>query len=134
MLKILQEKQQGIQQNRLYSKASLTEGASPTNSTGLPDQLRAGIESLSGMSMAHVNVHDNSGQPAQLNASADTNDSDIHLAEWQERHLPHEAWHVVQQAQGRVMPTMPMKGNVAVNEDEGLEKVADALGAAALLK
>jgi hypothetical protein len=76
------------------------------NNTGLPDQLKSGIESLSGLSMDHVRVHYNSAQPAQLNALAYAQGSDIHLAPGQERHLPHEAWHVVQQAQGRVRPTL----------------------------
>lgn len=34
----------------------------------------------------------------------------IHVAAGQEQHLPHEAWHVVRQAQGRVKPTMQMAG------------------------
>ncbi|NCN83427.1 MAG: DUF4157 domain-containing protein [Sphingomonadales bacterium] len=77
-----------------------------TNRTGLPDNLKSGIESLSGLSMDHVQVHRNSSKPAQLNAHAFAQGSDIHLAPGQEQHLPHEAWHVVQQAQGRVKPTM----------------------------
>jgi len=56
--------------------------------------------------MDHVQVHRNSSKPAQLNAHAFAQGSDIHLAPGQEQHLPHEAWHVVQQAQGRVKPTM----------------------------
>src|SRR5689334_18016489 len=47
---------------------------------GLPDSLKAGIESLSGMSMDHVKVHYNSSQPAQLQALAYAQGSDIHLA------------------------------------------------------
>jgi len=77
--------------------------------TGLPDQLKAGVESLSGMSMDHVQVHYNSPQPAQLNAHAYAQGGEIHVAPGQEQHLPHEAWHVVQQAQGRVKPTAQMK-------------------------
>ena len=72
------------------------------NRTGMPDQLKAGIESLSGLSMDHVRVHYNSAQPASLKALAYAQGSDIHLGPGQEKHLPHEAWHVVQQAQGRV--------------------------------
>lgn len=79
------------------------------NNTGLPDNLKSGIESLSGMSMDHVKVHYNSSQPAQLNAHAYAQGSEIHVAPGQEQHVPHEAWHVVQQAQGRVKPTMQMK-------------------------
>ncbi len=102
------------------------------NNTGLPDQLKSGIESLSGLSMDHVRVHYNSSQPAQLNALAYAQGSDIHLAPGQEQHLPHEAWHVVQQAQGRVRPTMQMKEGVPVNDDAGLEQEADVMGALAL--
>lgn len=43
--------------------------------------------------------------------------------------MPHEAWHVVQQKQGRVKPTIQLKGKVDVNDDAGLEKEADAMGA-----
>ncbi len=39
----------------------------------------------------------------------------------------HEGWHAVQQAQGRVKPTMQAK-SVAINDDEGLEREADVMG------
>ncbi|GEM_PF-5579921 len=98
------------------------------NNTGLPDNLKTGIENISGYSMDDVKVHYNSDKPAQLNAHAYAQGTDIHLASGQEKHLPHEAWHVVQQKQGRVKPTMQMKGGVNVNEDTGLEKEADVMG------
>lgn len=102
------------------------------NSTGLPDNLKSGIESLSGISMERVKVHYNSSQPAQLNALAYAQGTEIHVAPGQEQHLPHEAWHVVQQAQGRVQPTMQMKAGVPVNDDPGLEHEADVMGSKAL--
>lgn len=102
------------------------------NNTGLPDNLKSGIENLSGYSMNDVKVHYNSSQPAQLNAHAYAQGSNIHIAPGQEKHLPHEAWHVVQQKQGRVKPTMQMKGKVNVNDDKGLEKEADVMGARAI--
>lgn len=108
------------------------ESAKPNN-TGLPDNLKSGIENLSGMSMDNVKVHYNSSQPAQLNALAYAQGSDIHVAPGQEQHLPHEAWHVVQQAQGRVKPTMQMKEGVPVNDDRSLEHEADVMGAKALV-
>jgi len=52
------------------------------------------------------------------------------LASGQEKHLPHETWHVVQQHEGRVQPTMQTKG-VAINDDSGLEREADVMGAKA---
>lgn len=102
------------------------------NNTGLPDNLKSGIENLSGMSMDHVKVHYNSDKPAQLQAHAYAQGSEIHVAPGQEQHLPHEAWHVVQQAQGRVRPTVQMKGNVPINDDVGLEAEADLMGGRAL--
>jgi hypothetical protein len=114
------------------SPAQLKETAPRANRTGLPDNLKSGIENLSGMSLDHVKVHYNSSQPAQLNALAYAQGADIHVAPGQERHLPHEAWHVVQQAQGRVKPTMQMKGGVPVNDDAGLEHEADMMGTMAM--
>lgn len=102
------------------------------NNTGLPDQLKTGVENLSGLSMDDVKVHYSSNKPAQLNAHAYAQGTDIHIASGQEKHLPHEAWHVAQQKQGRVKPTMQMKGKVNVNNDKGLEKEADVMGAKAI--
>lgn len=101
------------------------------NETGMPDNLKSGIETLSSTSMDHVRVHRNSPKPAQVQAHAYAQGSNIHVAPGQEKHLPHEAWHVVQQAQGRVKPTMQMQG-VAVNDDAGLEREADVMGAKAM--
>lgn len=115
------------------SGGSAGAGVAPVaNQTGMPDQLKAGIEALSSLDMSGVQVHRNSNKPAQLNALAYAHGSDIHLGPGQEQHLPHEAWHVVQQAQGRVRPTMQMAGGVAVNDDEGLEREADVMGARAM--
>ncbi len=106
--------------------------AKKPNNTGLPDNLKQGIESLSGMSMDSVKVHFNSSKPAQLNAHAFAQGTDIHIAPGQEKHLPHEAWHVVQQAQGRVRPTMQMKGGVPINDSKELEREADVMGGKAV--
>ena len=112
--------------------SSVAEASTKPNRTGLPDSLKNGIETLSGLSMDNVQVHYNSPQPAQLNALAYAQGTDIHVAPGQERHLPHEAWHVVQQAQGRVQPTMQMKDGVPINDDRGLEHEADVMGTKAL--
>lgn len=101
------------------------------NRTGLPDSLKSGVESLSGYSLDDVKVHYNSGKPAQLQAHAYAQGTDIHVGPGQEKHLPHEAWHLVQQKQGRVKPTLQMKAGVNVNDDAGLEKEADVMGAKA---
>ncbi len=102
------------------------------NNTGLPDNLKSGIENLSGYAMDDVKVHYNSDKPGQLQAHAYAQGTDIHIASGQEKHLPHEAWHVVQQKQGRVQPTIQMKGKVNINDNADLEKEADVMGEKAL--
>lgn len=104
------------------------------NDTGLPDDLKSGIENLSGIDMSDTKVHYNSNKPIQLNAHAYAQGTDIHLASGKESYLPHEAWHVVQQKQGRVKSTLQMKGKVNINDDVSLEKEADIMGAKALQK
>tara|TARA_R110002050_G_scaffold261556_1_gene401612 strand:- start:86605 stop:88521 length:1917 start_codon:yes stop_codon:yes gene_type:complete len=97
------------------------------NNTGLPDNLKSGMENLSGMNLDHVQTHYNSPKPAAVQAHAYAQGSTIHLASGQEKHLPHELAHVVQQAQGRVQPTTSVNG-MAVNDNVGLEKEADVMG------
>lgn len=96
----------------------------------LPPGLRAGVEQMSGLSLADVRVHHGSDQAAQAAAHAVTSGTEIHLAPGQERHLAHEAWHVVQQSQGRVPPRTRVNG-VPVNDDPHLEHEADVMGARA---
>lgn len=100
------------------------------NNTGLPDNLKAGVENLSGYSLDDVKVHYNSSQPATVQALAYTQGTDIHVAPGQEQHLPHEAWHVAQQMAGRVEPTTEVEG-MPVNDNAGLEHEADIMGSKA---
>jgi hypothetical protein len=102
-----------------------------TNSTGIPDTLKTGVEHLSGMNMNDIRVHYNSDKPTALGALAYTQGTHIHVAQGQEKHLPHEIWHVVQQKQGRVRPTLQLKG-IQVNDEETLEHEADVMGLKAL--
>ena len=67
------------------------------NETGMPDHLKKALENPSGYSMDDVRAHYNSDKPATVQALAYTQGTDIHVAPGQERHLPHEAWHVAQQ-------------------------------------
>lgn len=108
-----------------------TEDAPRRNETGLPDNLKAGVESLSGYSLDDVRVHYNSSKPATVQALAYTQGTDIHVAPGQEKHLPHEAWHVAQQMAGRVSPTTNING-MPVNDNAALEHEADVMGAKAL--
>ena len=100
------------------------------NETGMSDNLKAGIEDLSGFAMDDVRVHYNSPEPATVQALAYTQGTDIYVAPGQEQHLPHEAWHVAQQMAGRVEPTTEV-GGLPVNDCIELEHEADVMGARA---
>ena len=121
------------QNESLQRKADLVNNATQRaetprpNNTGMPDNLKSGIESLSGFSMDDVRVHYNSSKPATVQALAYTQGTDIHVAPGQEKHLPHEAWHVAQQMAGRVSPTTNING-MSVNDNAGLEHEADVMG------
>ena len=97
------------------------------NNTGLPENVKNNTESISGVSLEDVKVNYNSNRPAQLNAHAYAEGSEIHVAPGQEKYIGHEAWHVVQQKQGRVKPTTEVDG-VPINDNNSLEREADKMG------
>ncbi len=49
------------------------------NNTGLPYNLKSGMKNLSGQSLDHIKAHYNSSQPAEVQAHAYAQGSDIHL-------------------------------------------------------
>ncbi len=108
-------------------KKNVVSGNQVENETGMPDKLKTGIEDLSGIAMDSVKVHYNSEKPSQLQALAYTQGTNIYLGQGQEKHLPHESWHVVQQMQGRVKQNKQVKG-VSINDDRNLENEADEMG------
>ena len=127
---VLDSSAQGISLQRkadMANNAMQRDDAPRPNNTGMPDNLKSGIESLSGFSMDHVRVHFNSSKPAAVQALAYTQGTDIHVAPGQEKCLPHEAWHVVQQMAGRVSPTTTING-MPVNDNVALEHEADVMG------
>lgn len=89
------------------------------------------MEQLSGEYVADATVHRNSPVPARVGANALTRGGrEIHLAPGNDRHLPHEAWHLAQQRSGRVRPDRMIAG-VAANVSAGHESEADRMGARA---
>jgi hypothetical protein len=104
-----------------------------SNPNGLPADLQSGLEALSGYDMSDVTVSYNSTQPGKFGAHAVAQGKNIDLAPGQEKHLPHEAWHVVQQKQGRVPTTGSIEGT-PVNTDPALESEADYMGMRAAKK
>lgn len=67
------------------------------NLTGIPTQMKLDFERRSGLSFDDVRVHYNSDKPAQLQALAYTQGTQVYVGPGQERHLPHELGHVIQQ-------------------------------------
>lgn len=112
----------------LRRRAVVESAPRPANEPdGLPESLRSSLEALAAVQMDGVRVHRDSSRPARLGALAYTEGSDIYLGPGQAAHLPHEAWHVVQQRQGRVRPTGRTGGRL-LNDDAGLEAEADDMG------
>lgn len=116
-----------------YGIGLIDNSARRENRMGLPDKLKSAIERLSGLALDDVRVHYDSSKPARLQASAYTEGTEIYVGPGQEKHLPHEAWHVVQQKEGRVRPTVQME-DFALNDDAVLEKEADIMGAKARVR
>ena len=95
---------------------------------GMPQELVDGFANSSGHDLSDVNVHYNSAKPKDVGALAYAQGNDIHLGAGQEKHLAHEAAHIVQQREGRVKPTTQVAG-APVNADQALENEADAMAA-----
>jgi hypothetical protein len=117
--------------NEFTARRGTTSATGGTTLPGkLPEHLQAGIEALSGVSMADVTVHHESPHPAAFEALALVQSNEIHIGPGQDEHLPHEAWHVAQQRQGRV-PSSGQRCGVSLNQDPTLEREADEMGARA---
>lgn len=99
------------------------------NRTGIPTQLKERMEQSTGLSFDDVRVHYNSALPARLDALAYTMGNQVEIGPGQERHLPHELGHVVQQKLGTVRPNATHSSGVALNTDPALEHQADEIGA-----
>jgi hypothetical protein len=96
------------------------------NLTGIPDDMKTNFEHRSGFSFNDVRVFYNSDDPARIGALAYTQGNQVHIGPGQEKYLPHELGHVVQQKQGIVRPTHHVNG-LAINNDTVLEKKADLM-------
>lgn len=100
------------------------------NHTGIPGRMKRDFEGRSGLSFNDVRVHYNSGGPARLGALAYTRGTQVYLGPGQERYLPHELGHVVQQ-KIRPVPATRRGGGVPINDDPALEAEADRWSAGA---
>ncbi|MCH5251110.1 MAG: DUF4157 domain-containing protein [Lachnospiraceae bacterium] len=96
------------------------------NHTGIPTQLKERLGESTGVSFDDVRVRYNLALPAQLDALAYTQGNRVEIATGQERHLPHELGHVVQQKLGAVRTNASING-LAPNTDERLEREVDSM-------
>lgn len=99
------------------------------NRTGIPIQLKKRLERNTGISLNDVRVNYNSKLPAKLDALAYTSGNQVEIASGQEKHLPHELGHVIQQKLGLVRANAIHSSGVAMNTDQALERQADEIGA-----
>ena len=99
------------------------------NRTGIPTELKERLEQSTGISLSDVRVHYNSALPEKLDALAYTKGNHVEIGPGQERHLPHELGHVVQQKLGLVRANAMHPSGEALNTDAGLERQADEIGA-----
>ncbi len=114
-------KTQQLKHQARHATNDTTNAAKQTDAESL---LRRRAEELSGYSLDDVTIHYNSDQPARHGALAYARGNQVHLGPGQEQHLGHELWHVVQQKQGRVLPTVRVQG-LNINADPALEREAD---------
>jgi DNA ligase 1 len=68
----------------------------------------------------------------QLSADGGADGGEMHTASEKQEHQPHEAWHIVQQKEGRFAPVVAGASPVPVNDDKKLEAEADIEGEHAL--
>lgn len=70
------------------------------NNTGMPDNLKAGVENLSGIEMSDLMVHYNSDKPVEVGLLAYIQGTEIHVAPGQEQASTTRSLARMQQAQG----------------------------------
>lgn len=110
-------------EQKTIQQAKANEHTKP-NLTGIPTQMKLDFEQRSGLSFDDVRVHYHSDKPARLQAMAYTQGTQVYIGPGQERHLPHELGHVVQQKLGLARPTVRY-GKVPINNSKHMEQMAD---------
>lgn len=124
---INEEKEKG--KSRMYAYLQKKEKKDAGNRTGIPTQLKERMEQHTGLSLDDVRVHYHSDLPKRLDALAYTQGNQVYIGAGQERYLPHELGHVVQQKLGKVRADTRHDSGVLMNTDAKLEREADEIGA-----
>lgn len=103
--------------------------AKAENRTGIPMQMKERLEQHTGLPFDDVRVHYDSDMPKRMDALAYTQGNQVYIGAGQEKHLPHELGHVVQQKLGKVRPDTRHESGALMNTDPALEREADKIGA-----
>ena len=127
----------GVVQRKAGESAAVPSDAPSGSGSAMPDAVRTKMERAFGADFSAVRIHQGD-RAAAIGALAYTQGTDIHFAPGRydpsstagQELLGHELAHVVQQSSGRVGATLQKKG-VAINDDSGLEREADQMGARA---
>lgn len=109
---------------KLQQQAPQKAQTNKPNLTGIPTQMKLDFEQRSGLSFDDVRVHYNSDKPAQLQALAYTQGTQVYVGPGQERHLKHELGHVVQQKSQYITQTI-FRNNIPINISPKLERQAE---------
>jgi hypothetical protein len=117
--------------------ASMKKDSGASSPNKMPEHVQQRMESTMGADFSNVKIHEGS-KASSVGALAYAQGNDIHFAQGKfnpntsggQQLLGHELAHVVQQRQGRVKANTSVNG-LPVNDDRGLEKEADNLGAKA---
>ena len=104
----------------------------PSVATTIPKLLQLAVQRLSGICLQNARLYYNSPFPKHVNALAFARGCSIHIAPGQERLLPHEAWHLVQQSQGRVRSLAASRSGICTNDNGELEHEANVMGSRAM--
>lgn len=112
-----------------YQEKSRSDQSSQRGHAYIPIQLKNRMEQNTEVTLDDVRVHYNSHRPARLDALAYTQGTEVYLGPGQERYLPHELGHVVQQKLGLVRSDTLHESGVRMNTDQALERQADRIGA-----
>lgn len=115
----------------LYHSGQDPQESSGSNLTGIPTQMKLDFEQHSGLSFDDVRVHYGSEKPERVQALAYTQGTDVYLGPGQERCLPHELGHIIQQ-KSRAIPVTQQWNGLPFNADPAMEAQADAFASGAL--
>ncbi len=136
-----EEETKQLKQAKDSKEGPMTESAktTPGGNNNLPPEILANMENALGHDFSNVNIHQNSKSAEEAGALAYAQGNNVHFAPGQfdpgskkgQELIGHEMTHVAQQREGKVAATTTLGTGMKVNDNPGLEKEADEIGAKA---